>query len=812
MLRIYACLTAEHDPVTLVLAVLILLAAASSAMFIARKSVRRPDRHWPLLAGFVLGAGAWSTHFVAMLGYAPEIPITYDIGITLGSAVLGILGAATGITLWSRSRGLARRALGGALVGAAVAGMHYLGMAGLVVPGTILWSPTLIAVSVLAGVLFFMLAFLLLRADGTLLAPALWVVTGVATLHFTGMAAAVLVPDSTPQAVGSALPRGWLAALVAGVTLTWLVTGLTVQVTVGRQRRQQRRREMDRFRALADASPEGIALCDAEGRIRDVNASFGALLGRPADHLAGQRIDTLLVLDPGTEPLTGLLDGRIPVGVQRREIETAEGPRTVHALRDLRERIASENRISHLARHDPLTGAANRAALTEDLGALLARPGPARTPFAVLAIDLDRFKAVNEVHGHAQGDRILAEVVLRLRSQAARGDLVARLGSDEFAFVAPGVTTVQEAVRLARRLVGLLQIGVDGAAAELVTASIGVAMYPADATTPEALLRAAGLAAYRARAAQGNRFALYEAGLDEELRQAQMLELDLRQALPRGELSLEFQPIAATPGPTVIGFETLVRWTHPGRGRVSPEVFIPVAERSGAILAIGEWVLRTACAEAAAWANPLTVAVNVSPVQVGHAGFAATVAAILAQTGLAPGRLELEVTESLFIAETAQVGATLEAIRALGVRIALDDFGTGYSSLATLRNFPFDKVKIDRSFTMGLGQDRQADAIVSGVLALASGLGLRVVAEGVESDFQLDRLRAQGCFAVQGYLIGKPRPIEAYAALTAEMAPKGTAMAVETASTGAAMAVETAPNGAAMAVETAPNGAAMAAE
>lgn len=769
MRRIYACLTAEHEPITLLLAVLILLAAATSAMFIARKAVRRPAPAWPLLAGFVLGAGAWSTHFVAMLGYAPELPTTYDIGITLGSAGLGILGAAGGIKLWARSPGLAGRALGGAVVGSAIVAMHYLGMAGLVVPGTMLWSPALVAVSVVSGVLFVMLAFLLLRADTGLLAPALWVVLGIATLHFVGVAAGVLVPDGGSHDAGATLPRGWLAALVAGVTLAWLVTGLTVQVSVGRQRHHQRQREMDRIRALADASMEAIALSDAAGRITDVNASFCALLEQGRAQLLGQRIDDLLVADaapadpPAATP-SGLLDGRIPVGVLRRAIETAEGPRTVHALRDLRERIASQTRISHLARHDPLTGAANRVALTEALEALLVRPAP--TPFAVLSIDLDRFKMVNELHGHAQGDRILAEVVVRLRSQATRGDLVARLGSDEFAVVAPGIATVQDAVHLARRLVGLLRIGVDGAATELVTASIGVAMHPADGRTAEALLRAAGLAGYRARARHGNGFALYEAGMDEELRQAQMLERDLRQALARGEMSLEFQPIATAPGPTVIGFETLLRWTHPVRGRVGPDIFIPVAERCGAILPIGEWVLRAACAEAVRWAQPLTIAVNVSPIQVQHAGFAATVAAILRDTGLPPERLELEVTESLFITETAAVGATLETIRALGVRIALDDFGTGYSSLATLRSFPFDKVKIDRSFTMGLGQDRQADAIVSGVLALASGLGLRVVAEGVESDFQLDRLRAQDCFAVQGYLIGKPRPIEAYAALT----------------------------------------------
>jgi EAL domain-containing protein (putative c-di-GMP-specific phosphodiesterase class I) len=266
--------------------------------------------------------------------------------------------------------------------------------------------------------------------------------------------------------------------------------------------------------------------------------------------------------------------------------------------------------------------------------------------------------------------------------------------------------------------------------------------------------------------------------MDEELRQAQLLELDLRQALARGEMSLEFQPIAATPGPRIVGFEALVRWTHPLRGRVPPDRFIGVAENCGAILPIGDWVLRTACREAASWTNPLTVAVNVSPLQVQQAGFAARVEAILGETGLAPHRLELEVTESLFIAEPAKVSETLGRLRALGVRIALDDFGTGYSSLATLRNFPFDKVKIDRSFVGGLGSDAQADAIVRGVLGLASGLGLPVVAEGVESAYQLDRLRAEGCFAVQGYLIGRPQPIGCYDLLTG--APPGpTTLAAE---------------------------------
>jgi diguanylate cyclase len=339
--------------------------------------------------------------------------------------------------------------------------------------------------------------------------------------------------------------------------------------------------------------------------------------------------------------------------------------------------------------------------------------------------------------------------------------MVARLGGDEFAVILPNISGPSAAGRIAENILEALRAGNDGSpAAVLASSSIGIAICPDDATDRQGLLSHADTALYRAKAEGRGTYRFFEAKMGEEVRDRRMLEHDLRHAISRRELHLVYQPQQNIESGEIIGLEALLRWTHATRGPIAPSTFIPIAEDSGSILQIGEWVLRTACTEAAAWPRPLTLAVNVSPVQLHNAGFAGLVHEILVATGMPARRLELEITETALIRDFNRALATLRQLKALGIRIAMDDFGTGYSSLSNLRAFPFDKIKIDRSFVSSVDANGQAKAIVKAVLGLGEGLGLPVLAEGVETERELEFLAGAACDEVQGYLVGRPAAID----------------------------------------------------
>lgn len=440
-----------------------------------------------------------------------------------------------------------------------------------------------------------------------------------------------------------------------------------------------------------------------------------------------------------------------------------------------KERSASDARVRYLAHHDQLTGLANRTLLHDRLDHSVALARRSGQQVVLFWIDLDCFKEVNDSRGHAAGDALLREVARRLVETVRETDTVARLGGDEFVVVQLGAEGRQAAGQLADRLVAALSelydVG-DGQHA-VVTASIGVALFPDDAEDAGALLANADLAMYRVKASGRNTYAFFQEQMDQEARAQRSLDQDLRLALSRQQTAIMFQPQLDLLTGEVIGFEALLRWRHPERGQVPPDLFIPIAESNGAIVPIGAWVLQQACEEAARWTVPLRVAVNVSPAQFLQTDMAALVGEVLLTTGLDPLRLELEVTEGILIRDPVRTLEALRRIRLSGVTVALDDFGTGYSSLSTLRAFPFDRIKIDRSFVKDMASSRDASAIVHAVLGLADGLGLPVVAEGVETEEQLALLKAGGCAEVQGYLIGRPEPVAAYADFTCGSAPAG---------------------------------------
>jgi diguanylate cyclase (GGDEF)-like protein/PAS domain S-box-containing protein len=444
--------------------------------------------------------------------------------------------------------------------------------------------------------------------------------------------------------------------------------------------------------------------------------------------------------------------------------ETGEQRYLLSLSEDITERKEAAARIEHMAHHDALTDLPNRLAFVEHLDRSIAAAAASGGSFAVLSIDLDRFKEVNDTFGHAVGDDLLRALARQLGALAGEAYL-ARLGGDEFTLITP----IGDQPALAEMISGQLQAAVAGdmdlnGQNLRVGLSIGVAIFPADGSDATTLLNNADAALYRAKAAGRGKTRFFEIDMDNRLRERRAIQRELRSAVDRNELRLHYQPLAKIDG-EVIGFEALVRWHNPQLGIISPATFIPVAEESGLIIQIGEWVLREACREAAGWPHPLQIAVNLSPIQFRHGDLPGLVHLVLLETGLAPTRLELEITEGVLVEDFDRGLSILRRLKALGVRIAMDDFGTGYSSLSYLQSFPFDKIKIDQSFISNVRSNPQSAAIVRAVIGLAHGLDLPVLAEGVETKAQLDFLAAESCNEVQGYLMGRPHPILEYSGL-----------------------------------------------
>ncbi len=434
----------------------------------------------------------------------------------------------------------------------------------------------------------------------------------------------------------------------------------------------------------------------------------------------------------------------------------------VSVIDDVTDRKRSEQRIEHMTHHDTLTDLANRAAFNSCIAATIEAAAASNESFAVLSVDLDRFKAINDVFGHLLGDALLREVARRMEA-VCQGAFLARIGGDEFAVITPTGPQPAIAEALAARLNAAFgaDLEIEGHALR-VDMTIGVGIYPQDGADATTLVANAGAALFRAKSEARGSVQFFEVAMDNQLREKRLLQEDLRSVIQRNELELHYQPQAHING-TITGFEALVRWHHPRHGLVPPSTFIPLAEENGTIGALGEWVLRTACREAASWPRPMGIAINLSPAQFQHGDLPMLVHQILLETGLSSKRLELEITEGVLIGDFTRAVAILRRLKNLGVRIAMDDFGTGYSSLSYLQSFPFDKIKIDKAFINNLDHSEQSATIIRAVIALGRGLNVPVTAEGVETEEQFKFLAAEGCNEIQGYLIGRPQPIAEYA-------------------------------------------------
>ncbi|MGA3303258.1 MAG: EAL domain-containing protein [Methylovirgula sp.] len=509
----------------------------------------------------------------------------------------------------------------------------------------------------------------------------------------------------------------------------------------------------ERYGALYDLQPEQLQPGTSLASIIAARIVNGFFAGGNPQHYFEER--TSPAVEASTK-LHHLSDGRSII-VSRRPMSFG-GWLTTHADVSAIQRI--EERVAYLAHHDPLTGLANRQLFNEELRAAADRLDQGGEGFAILLLDLDRFKAINDTLGHPSGDALLVIVAERMRSCVGEQDIVARLGGDEFAIlhmVRPDRDTTRTvAARLLETVGAAYEI--DGQKV-MIGASIGIAQAPDNGSEVDQLMRNADLALYRSKAEGRNCYRLYDRNMDASVRARHSLELALRNSVMGRDFLLEYQPVIDIEHPRVCAAEALVRWHHPSGLVIEPGKFIGIAEETGLILPLGEWILRQACSDALTWPQEARVCVNLSVVQFASGNICETVAAVLKETGLAPARLELEVTESIFLRNTETALALLRGLKELGVSIALDDFGTGYSSLSYLAKFPFDRIKIDKSFIDDLGQRSESNAVVAAIIGVARSLEMATTAEGVETVEQYELLRVAGCREMQGYLFGRPAPV-----------------------------------------------------
>lgn len=814
MFRVLTCLTGEHDWRLVLLAGLVCFVASIVAVNIFHRALASHARTrliWIAIAGAAIGYGIWATHFIAMLAYEPGVSTGYGISLTALSLAVAMVLTSTGLGFAASVPGRWRASIGGGIVGAGIASMHYLGMWALEVPGRVTWSLDLVAASIVLGMLFGYAALAIaVRYGGRwgTFVAALFLTLAIVSHHFTAMGAVELVPDPTQGLGAASLSPTFLALAIAGVALS--VLGMSLIGVLADRRLANRTRKFEeiidqlsqaqrqvegsqrelrkqKFRLDTAINNMGDGLCmfDSEKRLVICNDRYarmyrlppellragtphyeiikhrithGILKGATSDDAARQVISTLgaLPADAATSRIDEFADGRL-ICITRQPMA---GGGWVATHLDVTEQRKSEAKITHMAQHDALTGLPNRVLLGDRLEhalALTRRGGPR---LAVLMLDLDRFKEVNDTLGHPAGDALLQAVAARLRECVRATTFIARLGGDEFAVIEYVVNPAAEAAMLAERIRIALCEPFDLGDHQVITGtSIGIAIAPGDGADSEKILKSADLALYSAKNDGRGTFRFFEPELDQLMHARRNLERDMRSALVNDEFELHFQPFVDAKSGEICGCEALLRWHHPVRGLVMPAEFIPLAEETGLIVPIGEWVLRTACAEAAKWPANLKIAVNLSPAQFRSKKLVPVVLDALAMSGIAAQRLELEVTETVIMHDSEAVFAALGQLHELGVRIALDDFGTGYSSLSFLQRFSFDKIKIDRSFVNELSAaNEESRRLARAVVRFAVSLGKTTTAEGVETGEQLDILRAEACVEMQGYYFSRPVP------------------------------------------------------
>lgn len=765
----------ELEVLAIAAAVTIYARFISSASFrIATKNEHLRRAAWVAVSGIAAGVGTFTMQVVATLAFYRSTA-GFEVAPLVVSLVIDCIGttacmaAAVGLAAW-------RAVLAGLIGALTVTTTNYIDIAAIAHATAMTWHWTNVASSFMTiAVLWAVATVIAVRAPASYGFPVSMLIYGVGFVGCHVIAVNGIIYDGDlAEAVAATLSAKDVAVAVALLAIVTFGAG-TVAILI----EDGSLRNIGLLKFAADNISQGLAMFDKDLRLVVCNDRFiemyglqrgSVYRGTPMTQIVRQRAALgNLGVDPGEYGETMMRALAMRQATSRHE-RTGDGRTILVRERplengcwvvtheDVTVQKEAEGRLLHVARHDALTELANRAYLKE----LLERATDAateQTPIAFLFLDLDRFKAINDTLGHAMGDKVLMAVADRLRGAVRQGDRVGRLGGDEFGVIMTSLSCASDAAELAGRIRRSLAAPYSIGGQNLtIDVSIGISIAPDDADDAETLLTSADMALYEAKRSARGSYCFYTSDLDIRVAGREALERDMRAAIDRGEFEVFYQPIAAVSGMRISGFEALVRWRHPTRGMVSPSEFIPIAEDSGLIGRLGRCILRKACAEAARWREDIDVAVNISPLQLGDKAFAAEVEDAIVTSGLDPRRLVLEITESALIGETSSNLPALRTLHERGVRFAMDDFGTGYSSLGYLLNFPFSKIKIDRSFIKDIAWRREPRAVVRAVLDLSRNLDLVVVAEGVEEVSQLEALRELGCVEMQGFLLSQPRP------------------------------------------------------
>ena len=735
---------------------------------------------WLFLSGLQAGVGIWATHFVLALSVTGLPDMAFDPFLALASLLLTTGVSTLALTLAWTGRDILRTVAGGLLLALAAAVNGFTCLASAHIQGQIDFDPLTAWGSVVFCTLFACVALGAARRGETFARQAMGgglFAASVLVMSTVSISSVNLVVDHAAAPPVHLMSHGFLTLVVVMLTVMITFCGMGAAYIDDTGSASALRRT----RRLADAAREGIVVVGEDGSILDCNAAFCDLVGEPLDAILRRPLlDTVLRLDDQrallqdrrmTGSVISAAGTAIPVEAYARALTDDRGdgrPSTVVAVRDLRERHEAERRIRHLSDHDALTGLPNRDALLRNIGEGLKRVIETRETLVVMNVEVANHRQVTELYGMAAGDALLCKVAERLQRVAAKPAFAARQHGADFTIVAfgPEGGTGQGGLEFARWLGAKLRRPLDfGGQSIEPQVLFGMSANPHDASTVDDLLAHATVALEQARRegeSNPDGCCLFRADLHDAMREQRALARELKHAIADGQLVVYYQPQARVESGELSGFEALVRWKHPTRGLLAPDTFIPVAEEAGLIGALGEWVLRRACADAATWPRNVKVAVNLSPLQVSQEDLPELVHSVLFESGLSAKRLELEITESALFQNYQRALDVLRRLKALGVRIAMDDFGTGFSSLSTLHSFPFDKIKIDKSFVEGIGKLERSTVIVRAVLGIGRGLDIPVVAEGVETIDQLDFLRTEACAEVQGYHIGRPGPAESY--------------------------------------------------
>ncbi|AZB44996.1 bifunctional diguanylate cyclase/phosphodiesterase [Bacillus sp. FJAT-42376] len=780
-----------------ILSIIIAVTASFAALDVSIKinKAKRPARFiWLVSGAFAMGLGIWAMHFVAMLALHLSMPVSYDLTVVILSIIPAII--ASGLALYVISRetaaGRVRIVLAALLMAVGIVSMHYTGMAAMKMAAVIEYDAFLWTLSaVIAFITSIVALYLLQYVSQNHSKPGIWrikagsaLIMGIAIagMHYTGMAAAKFTPHAHhTMSMEAAMDNTLLAYSIAFCML--VIFGIMfISMFVDQRFEHQSIQSERKFRSVFESANDAIILADAKGLILSWNEGAERMFGYREADVTGRNLQVIIpdeykeahqkgmnrYLSTGEERVVGKtveLEGlkkdgsRFPIELSLASWKEDNKVYFSSIIRDITERKKNEKRINQMVYRDPLTDLPNRLLLNDRLSAAIIQADAAQQQIGIMFMDLDRFKNINDTLGHDAGDRLLKEVAKRLKSALDSSDTVSRQGGDEFIILLPNTGTT-ELTKKAKMIIDLFSRSITIKDIELfVTPSIGIAVYPADGRDIETLIKNADTAMYRVKEDGKNNFQFYAPSMNEIVSKKMQLENGMRKALKQNEFTVVYQPQVEVATGTIIGVEALLRWNHPEWGMISPAEFIPIAEETGLILPIGEWVLYEACLQNKRWQQdgypPIRMAVNISSRQFQQSNLVEMVTDTLSRADLHPAYLELELTESI-IQDSQHAVSKMQQLRDMGIHLSIDDFGTGYSSLSYLKTFPINTLKIDQTFTRNIYTDPKDASLVDTIINMAHNLNLKVIAEGVETEEQRKFLENKNCNEAQGYLFSRP--------------------------------------------------------